>query len=186
MTASSAKHVQLDARREQRTSLFVMATIYSAAGSAPVKIRDMSSRGALIEGAVIPPAGTEVRICRGSLSVISQVAWSKEGRAGLLFGSTVSVSDWLPGGRRPAHQERVDRMVQEVRALGVAAASPAAAVATGSSQVTALELTELRQAIEALADDLADDPAVLERHASKLQTLDLTAQILRKLAAESK
>lgn len=36
--------------------------------------------------------------------------------------------------------------------------------------------------IEALAEDLAGDDVVFQRHLSKLQTLDTTTQVLRKLA----
>lgn len=180
-----AEPVQHHARREPRKSMFVMATIYAAAGSAPVKVRDMSSRGALIEGAVIPAAGTEVRLCRGSLSIASEVVWSREGRGGLVFDSNVSVADWLPSKRALAAQQRVDVIVQQTKVSRIVDAAPAAVSPTfPPSEFTALELTRLRQAIESLANDLADDPAAVERHGPKLETLDLAAQTLRKLAAE--
>ena len=38
--------------------------------------------------------------------------------------------------------------------------------------------------IESLANDLSSDPNIVRRHMAKLQTLDATAQALRKLAAE--
>lgn len=183
--AQIAEPIQHDGRREPRKSMFVMATIYAAAGSAPVKVRDLSSRGALIEGAVIPPAGTRVRLCRGSLSIGSEVVWANEGRAGLLFDSRVSVADWLPSVRALAAQQRVDEVVQQTKASQTVHAAPAAVPLTfAPCEFSALELTGLRQAIESLADDLASDPSVLERHASKLQTLDRAAQVLRKLTAE--
>lgn len=102
----------------------------------------------------------------------------------LLFRSTVSVADWLPSGRAPAPQQRVDQIVQETKDSRIVDASSLVGPVTFQpSQVTALEVASLRQAIESLADDLADDPAVLKRHASKLQTLDLAARTLSKLAA---
>ncbi len=48
--------------------------------------------------------------------------------------------------------------------------------------VTALEVAALLRSIESLAEDLADDPAVVAKYGPKLQTLDLAAQILGKLA----
>ena len=39
-------------------------------------------------------------------------------------------------------------------------------------------------AADALADDLAEDPAVVARFMTKLQTLDIAAQTLRKLAEQ--
>lgn len=163
--------------------MFVMATIYAGTGSAPVKVRDMSSGGALIEGAVIPSPGTEVRLCRGSLNIMGEVVWCKDARAGLRFESNVSVADWLPSGRAPAAQQRVDELVQQAQASKIVHAAPADDPLK-PREVTALELTRLRRAIESLAEDLAEDKAIMERYASKLQTLDLAAQALRKLAAE--
>jgi hypothetical protein len=172
-------------RREPRKSMFVMATLYAATGSAPVKVRDMSSAGALIEGGVIPAPGTTIRLCRGSLSVTGKVAWSKEARAGLSFDSTVSPDDWLPTGKAPAPQQRVDEMVQQVKGSMGNQAAITAPLSVEPASVTALELTRLRRAIEELADDLAEDDAVLARHGAKLQTLDHAAQLLRKLATQT-
>jgi hypothetical protein len=43
----------------------------------------------------------------------------------------------------------------------------------------------MKHAIDSLADDLANDPAVLERHGSKLQVLDAAAQLFAKLAIQT-
>lgn len=176
------KSEEKDTRRAPRKSMFVMATLYAATGSAPVKVRDMSAGGALIEGGVIPPAGTKVRLCRGSLSVTGTIAWFKEARAGLSFDSSVSPDQWLPAGP-PAPQLRVDEVVQQVKASIVNPAPFAAPASVEPTPVTALELTRIRRAIEELADELADDPAVVAKHAAKLSTLDLAVQILRKITA---
>ena len=173
-----------DARREARKSMFVMATLYAATGSAPVKVRDMSPGGALIEGGVVPAPGTNVRLCRGSLSVTGKVTWTKEARAGLSFDSTIRPDAWLPTSRAASPQQRVDEAVQQVKASMLDPAPLAAPTSTEPTPTTALELTRLRRAIEDLAEDLADDPALLARHAPKLQALDLASQILRKLASE--
>ena len=57
---------EFDVRREPRTNMFVMATIYADTGSAPVKVRNLSSTGALIEGEVLPPLGATVRLRRAA------------------------------------------------------------------------------------------------------------------------
>lgn len=184
MIAHATAAPENEAQREPRTNVFVMAAIYSDAGSAPVKVRNVSSGGALIEGAVVPPPGSQVRLCRGSNSITSKVAWSEAGRAGLRFESAVSVSDWLPGGSRTSQQQRVDEMVQQVKASNLVPVPAADCREARSSQVSAVELTRLTEAIESLARDLVSDPEIVTRHMLKLQTLDLAAQTLRKLAAE--
>ena len=163
--------------------MFVMAALYSDSGSFPVKVRDLSSAGALIEGCVISPPGTRVRLCRGSLSATGEIVWRRGERAGIRFESTVSVVEWLPGRSAIAPQQRVDEMVQQIKASGTTGSlSPADLPTLRSAEVSAAELTRVRVAIESLAEDLAADPDVVRRHMAKLQTLDLAAQLLRKLA----
>lgn len=160
-----------------------MATLYAVTGSSPVKVRDMSAGGALVEGGVIPPPGTYVRLCRGSLAVTGKIAWCKGARAGLSFNSTVTPEEWLPAGA-PAPQQWVDEVVQQAKGSMLHRAPVAGLEPIAPTPVTALELTRLRRAIEDLAEDLADDPAVVARHAAKLSTLDLATQLLTKVAAQ--
>lgn len=182
--AELTKPSHCDARGEPRTSLFVMGTLYTDSGSSPVKVRDLSPGGALIEGGVIPLPGTNVRLCRGSLNITGKIVWCRGGRAGLRFESRLSVAEWLPGGQAIAPQQRVDEVVQQVKASGMPALAIGPRPTLQSEKLSAVELTRLRVAIESLADDLATDPDVVKRHMAKLQTLDLVAQALRKLALE--
>lgn len=174
-----------DARQQPRTSLFVMAALYSAFGSAPVKVRDMSSTGALIEGGVVPPAGTKILLSRGSLEVAGEIVWSREGRAGLRFDSHVSVREWLPRQRPSSPQQKVDETVQRIKTDLAWNSGRSELPPSNSNRVSVLQLVQLRTAIETLADDLVADPEVVRRHATKLQTLDLVAQLLTKLAAQN-
>lgn len=173
-----------DTRRGPRTSLFVMAVMYAGNASAPVKLRDVSAGGALVEGALIPTPGTKISLRRGSLVVTGEVAWQKDGRAGLSFDTRVSVGDWLPSAKVPAAQQRVDEAVQQIKSSMLGRAPGAISLPLESVPVTASELRGLRRAIESLADDLSDDPAVVARHAAALQTLDLAVQILSRLVAD--
>ena len=116
------------------------------------------------------------------MSVSAQIAWSKDGRAGLRFESTVTVADWLPGGGARSPQHQVDAMVQQVKASQLVPAS--AGPNLQSCTLSAQDLAGLSAAVESLAEDLARDPAVVHRHMLKLQTLDLAAQALSKLAVE--
>ncbi len=185
MAAEVTKSCQTDARREPRTSLFVMATLYAESCCIPVKVRDLSAAGALVEGDDIPPIGTNVRLCRGSLTITAHVVWSHGGRAGIHFESSVSVADWLPGGQGRVRQDGVDEIVQRLKSSGTPhALSLSHRTAIPSTMLDAVELTRLRIAVESLAEDLAADADVVKRHMSKLQALDLAAQALAKLAAE--
>jgi hypothetical protein len=172
-----------EARLVARTNLFVMAAICVGLGSEPVKVRNLSTNGALVEGAILPRPGTQVRLCRADLNIDGEVIWCRDGRAGLRFNSEVAVEDWLPQGSAKANQQRVDRLVRQFKTSGVAWAPSAAPDDVPGKDISVAELDQLRTAIESLAEDLAADDAIVERHMSKLQTLDIVAQALGKLAA---
>ncbi len=172
-----------ESRLSARTNLFVMAVIFAGLGSEPVKVRNLSSSGALVEGTSLPQPGTQVRLCRADLNVEGEIVWCKDGRAGLRFNSAVAVADWLPQGAAKASQQRVDRLVQEFKTSGVAWAPSAALDDVPGKDISVAELNHLRAAIESLAEDLGADATLVERHLSKLQTLDIVAQALGKLAA---
>lgn len=188
MLAQLARPADTNARQETRTSLFVMATLHSGPDSLPVKVRDLSSQGALIEGGIVPTPSSSVRLCRGSLSVAGEVIWRRDGRAGIRFAAKIFVADWLPKKGAVGHQHRIDEMVQEVKSLE--AIKPVFLGTETPSQllkpatVSAAELMGLERDLDSLAEDLASDPDVLLRHITKLQVLDAVAQVLRKLATE--
>lgn len=172
-----------DNRSEPRTNLFVMATMHAGARSVPVKVRNLSKSGALIEGSDLFESGAEVRLCRAEFDVPGIIVWCIDGRAGLRFHAPVDVTDWLPGGSTNAGQYRVDRLVQRFKDSGSASTISATDLErTHSEDVSVAELNSLRKAIETLAEDLASDPAVVDRYGVKLQMLDVAAQMLGRIA----
>ena len=172
-----------EGRIERRTNMFVMASLVADAGSGPVKMRNLSAHGALVEGAVLPRAGSRFRLYRGELSIWGKVVWSDHGRAGLRFDSLAIVSDWLPRAQTNVAQQRIDDMISQMK-TGRRSSAPSRAPipVKEDASITPGDLYRLKEAIESLAEDLAEDPSLVERFASKLQTLDIVAQTLDKLA----
>jgi hypothetical protein len=164
-------------RIEQRTNLFVLATLSSASASGQVRIRNMSPIGALIEGPVLPAVGEQLHLSRGASSIEGRIAWCRAGKAGVRFCARVEVGAWTPGGNTAQH--RVDGVVQQVKtgAVPLGADERSISQALGSS-----DLERLAKAVDSLSDALADDPATVARFGSKLQTLDVASQVLRKLS----
>ena len=158
--------------------MFVMATIYAGDMSAPVKIRDLSPTGALIEGVQIPPVKSKVSLRRGILHTEGEIIWSRGGRAGMKFDAAVTVSHWLPGGEALVEQERVDAIFHGTGQSELTAEP----VTLLSHPVTAAEIKEVKAELETLADALAEDTDVLMRHSKQMQALDLAGQLLERLA----
>jgi len=159
--------------------MFVLAALSGGTFSGPVKVRNLSSTGALIEGAGLPATGTKVTLRRGESTASGIIVWCSNGKAGLRMDSQVDVSEWMPGGRE--HQNSLDHAVEKIRKE--AALNIITAVPQQSAVVSSQELLSLADAICKLADDLSDDDDIVVRFGAKLQALDIAAQALRKLAA---
>jgi hypothetical protein len=153
--------------------LFVAATLYSDAGSAAVRVRNMSQSGALIETSVVPDPGTAVVLKRGSLQAPGRIAWEAEGKAGIAFSARVNVGDWLSPQVR-GHQEQVDEIIS-----GLRSGKQAGGVADGSSiagdpSIDA-ELQALRADLVRLGDGLAGDSILVATH-PEVQLVDIALQ----------
>jgi hypothetical protein len=168
------------ARAAPRTNLFLAATLYSAAGTSPVKIRDLSSAGARIESDVVPVVGEPIRLVRGSLSVVGLVAWRRERRCGLRFDASISVPGWMANTVN-REQQRVDRAVKVMHAGAVPLAIPATRRAGTADDMTQ-DLKRVSCLLELLGDELANDMLVAANYGVKLQYLDIAVQTLLALA----
>ena len=183
--ARSADPAEAEHRLEHRSNLFVIATLYAESDSTPVRIRNMSQAGALVEGAALPCAGSPVRLSRGSLTVSGHVVWLSNGRAGLKFAGSICISDWLPSAQRNPRQQYVDEVVYQSRqgsgAIATSAALRPLSDQPASSDRVVLELVNIKVSLERVADDLASDPETPARHAFSLQVLDFAVQSLVRL-----
>lgn len=178
-SAQSAHEV--GGRAEARSNIFVAATVVSDEACGPVRIRNMSALGALIEGSVVPPEGSQVRIIRGHLKATGTIAWQDGNRAGVRFNSAVSLADWLPHGPR-GQQQRIDKVVHAYRA-GATGAPSSAALHNHSRVDLRRELLDLENSLRRIAEDLARDLAMCELHLQDVQLIDIAAQTLARVAA---
>lgn len=89
-------------RRSRRSYVLLAASIEALGAVIPVKLRNLSTEGALIEGVGLPVEGSEVLFRRNELSVSSRVAWVLGKQAGVAF-------------RRPIPQEDVLRNIPNPR-----------------------------------------------------------------------
>ena len=85
------------AARTSRTNLLLSASIESNGLSAPVRIRNLSEHGALIEGAALPPVGSSLILRRLQLEMRATVIWSDKGRCGVRFEGMIAVAGWRAG-----------------------------------------------------------------------------------------
>jgi len=182
MTPASMRSRGDDARSAQRESLYLAAALYCDGSPVPVKIRNMSASGALVEGVVLPGVGALVQLIRGALIVHALVAWTAEARCGLKFSGVVDVQQWRAVPTN-TEQQRVDEVVRLVKAGVVPLPVPPLAHVGGhKNSEPGPELSgDLRRASELLDDlgaALATDSDVVMRHGAALQNLDIAMQVI--------
>ena len=64
-----------DNRSEGRSNVFLAVSLKTGDRIIPVRVRNIASRGMLVEGVALPPIGTRVTLVRGDLSAAGQLAW---------------------------------------------------------------------------------------------------------------
>ena len=162
-----------DARTGIRSNVFLNATIVAAGSSAQVRVRNISKRGALIDGSRLPSEGSLVHLKRGSLSAFGEIAWRTQTQCGIRFADPVDVPLWV---RRveQAGQDRVDRLIHLAR--GNLVPDPAQDIAERAEDSVARVSADLCKACELLAEV----PAFVEQ-SGELLKLDAIAQRLANL-----
>ncbi|HUP68067.1 MAG TPA: PilZ domain-containing protein [Sphingomicrobium sp.] len=170
-----------DSRAEGRSNIFVMGTLYAAGGSMPVRIRNLSRTGALVEAAELPAAGTAARLCRGTLSGAGEIMWIEGRKAGFRFASPISAADWLPLGERGHGQQLIDEVIHRAR-LGSIPVKP---MEPPSSRPPSLqsELLRLQHILHRAAEQLAADQPLSASHIVALQAIDEVCSGLSSLGA---
>jgi hypothetical protein len=171
-------HRTVHDRAETRKHLFVLAALRSESAVAPVRVRNVSNSGMLIEGTVLPPVGSRVEIERGSATAGGFIVWSENGRAGIKLCSSIDIEGWLP--RISREQACVDALVQSIRSEDHVPRGTARLVPTPATR--SFDLSQLANELDAVSGALVADTRILIDHSEDLQRLDIIAQCLRLLA----
>jgi hypothetical protein len=177
MAAVAATGVTPERRHAPRSNLFLTATLQSGATTAPVRIRNLSNCGALIDGRVLPLAGDAVRLVRGSLSAEGQLEWRDGERGGICFAGEIDVQRWLKGIGHGG-QQRVDTVLAAIRR-----AEPVAAELI--AQASKPSLAAISTALDQLCERIAGLPNMSVALGEELVRLDAIAQSLRSLTVGS-
>jgi hypothetical protein len=182
---------QQDGRDAQRAALLLAASIEAGALNAPVRIRNLSESGAALEGDVLPGAGAAIILRRLDLAVPGVVVWTSRDRCGVHFDAPTNVTEWITGRRGATgplpDQTRVDLIQAAVKSGStILSAPPVVSAADAGAEIDArlaAELGFVRDLLERLGDALTDEPVLLTRHATALQSFDLAGQILGHVAS---
>lgn len=165
-------------RDVSRTAMFVAATLVIGGQPNPVRIRNMSVQGALIEGAVLPKPGDQADLVRASLRVSGKAAWTRGNQCGFSFAENVDIGEWMAR-TTPTHQQWVDAAVHQIRQGVDETPSPQT---TRAGQAMASDEVRLKAAIallEQMEETFSDVDELIQRYPEQVQSIDRVLQILR-------
>ena len=77
-------------RKTRRSNVLMSASLELSGTSVPVKLRNLSEDGALVEGDGLPVEGASVQFRKGDLSVPGRVAWVNGKQAGVSFAQNLN------------------------------------------------------------------------------------------------
>lgn len=77
-------------RRARRSHVLMAASIEAGGVSVPVKLRNLSSEGALVEGVNLPAVDSVVIFRKNELNLPGKVAWVTGNRAGIAFDAKLA------------------------------------------------------------------------------------------------
>ncbi|MCA1653983.1 MAG: PilZ domain-containing protein [Sphingomicrobium sp.] len=170
-------------REAERVSIFIAATLYLGHSSSPVRLRNVSRWGAMLQGNASPELDSIVGFGRGRLHATGRVMWADEGRFGVRFAHPICVEDWIAPPKNES-QQLADRLfVNRTILKGSANTIPAPSLPTCNA-VAANIPDDLGEAIELLTileDRLAEDMTIVGQHGEVLQNLDRALQILTRM-----
>jgi len=175
--------------REARKSFMLAATLEESGVGIPVRIRNMSARGALVDGDYLPGPGSTVELARLALRVNATVIWRQDGRCGLKLAADVRPDEWVAGVRRGAvashlGQARVDEIQAALRQGAAMPAAPAPEPAVKAIDRDRLdariasEIVAATRTLDAALDELSENPEILARHERALQAIDIACATL--------
>jgi hypothetical protein len=168
-----ASQPDFDHRSQGRSNVFLAASLMLGSVPLPVRVRNLSASGALLDGNSLPPAGSIIRLVRGELSTDGQIAWQDHGQAGVRFSGAINVNAWV---KRTGHagQQRIDEAIASLRSD-----APPAVIA---EPVQPPSLSRISEELDAICERLAGSPLMVVELGGELVKLDTLAQTLRQLA----
>ncbi len=82
-------------RKSRRSNVLMSASLELSGTALPVKLRNLSADGALVEGDKLPVEGTSILFRKGDLGMAGIVAWVKGRQAGVSFAQKLNPEQLL-------------------------------------------------------------------------------------------
>jgi hypothetical protein len=174
-------------RGASRTNLYLSATLVGEGSRMAVTVRNLSSTGALVRARSPIAEIGPIALVRGSLRAPGTLAWKDGLNGGINFDEPINLAEWAPGAPREGQRD-VDRRVAQSRgqvAPLLPRAAPDLSASDARSNLVARiseELAFAARRLDVLGSELSEEPAMVARHAARLQDIEITRQVLGHLS----
>jgi hypothetical protein len=167
-----------DSRLDERSNVFLSATMHGSSGAHPVRIRNISTLGAMLDGRDLPEEGCRITLRRGQLVTDAEVAWQSGEFRGIRFSTPVEPDAWI---KRVGHsgQQRVDKAVAALR-VGMVAAAATLGEASESRSVA-----DLSEELVGICERMASSPNLSVELGEDVLKVEAIAVSLRKLSSSA-
>lgn len=95
-------------RRSRRSNVLLTATLEVGGETLPVKLRNLSAEGALVEAKLLPAADSPIVFHRNDLCVRGKVAWVSGNHAGIEFNRNLDPEQVLRHVPPPRQKHQAD------------------------------------------------------------------------------
>ena len=167
-----------DPRLDERSNVFLSASMDGPSGAHPGRIRNISALGAMLDGRGLPDEGSRVTLRRGHLTTDAEVAWQSGEFRGIRFDTPVEPDEWI---KRVGHsgQQRVDKAVAALR-VGMVAAVTSLSDAGESRSVA-----DLSDELVGICERMASSPSLSVELGEDVMKVEAIALSLRKLSSKA-
>lgn len=174
---------QPDLRAYRRTKMFLSATMELKDSACPVKVRNLSPTGAMIEAREMPNPGTTLMLSRGGLAAAAEVVWSKPEFFGVRFTMDVDVARWIAEGvSQSSGKAPLTKGVTASEADSSHAAERSFDDTVVLSRMSE-EISYLGRVMGHVGHLLSEDPLLRHRHGRIIQEVAMGEEKLDQLAA---
>lgn len=182
-----------EGRKSRRTHAFLAATLETDGKVWPVRLRNISETGALIDAPAKLSIGTTLTLCRSDVEIPCTVVREDKGFVGLFFDQPLSAAtvDMLKVGKSSSHGG--------IRAVAPKSPEDAGKSASGSTGNSAFgsglrpsrspldarlarELQYARSLLQFITEPIINDHTLLQRYGRNLQEIDYISQLLGHVA----
>ena len=108
-------------RRSRRSQVLMAASIEAAGVTVPVKLRNLSQEGALVEADQLPAVGSKVLFRKNELCLPAHIAWVTDKRGGIAFDAMLDPEAVLRHVPTPRARAKLDFRRPRVKATQLSA-----------------------------------------------------------------